>query len=78
MKYGNLDPQFSKEAPHLYRATALDNGNIVAANTFELRLNELRGTRTAATHRRTVNSPEKRNLPAIHNVRPEIPEIRGV
>lgn len=42
LSYKNLELQISKESPNTYRACALDNGNVAAEQTFELRMNELR------------------------------------
>ncbi|MCX9012521.1 MAG: hypothetical protein OIN66_15565 [Candidatus Methanoperedens sp.] len=42
MSYRDFELQLSKESPNLYRARALDNGNIAAEQTFELRTGELK------------------------------------
>jgi hypothetical protein len=42
VSYKNLELQISKDSPNLYRARALDNGNVAAEQTFELRMSELK------------------------------------
>ena len=40
--YNDFVLQFSKEVPHLYRASAIVNDSVAAAQTFELRSDELK------------------------------------
>nr|QNO56193.1 hypothetical protein FDFOPPHA_00018 [Methanosarcinales archaeon ANME-1 ERB7] len=40
--YNDFMLQLSKEAPHLYRASAIVNDSVAAAQTFELRTDELK------------------------------------
>ncbi len=42
LNYRDFELQLSKDSPNLYRASASENGNTAAAQTFELRLGELR------------------------------------
>jgi hypothetical protein len=42
LSYRDFELLLSKESPNLYRARALDNGNVAAEQTFELRTGELK------------------------------------
>ncbi len=42
MNYKDFILEISKESPHLYRASVVDNGNIAMAHSFELRTNTLK------------------------------------